>query len=63
MLKNVIKLEAHNDTWTTLKGELPGPPGTPYVGGTFLFEIQIPATYPLNPPMVICCQIKLKTLL
>lgn len=47
-----IKLELVNDNFTELKGEIGGPPDTPYEGGTFHLEIKIPETYPFNPPKV-----------
>ncbi|OAQ66331.1 ubiquitin conjugating enzyme (UbcA) [Pochonia chlamydosporia 170] len=33
-----------------LKGTIPGPPDTPYHGGTFTIDIQIPDTYPFKSP-------------
>ncbi|KAG5992367.1 hypothetical protein E4U43_003802 [Claviceps pusilla] len=33
-----------------LKGTISGPPDTPYVGGTFTIDIQIPDNYPFKPP-------------
>ncbi|KAK2184628.1 hypothetical protein NP493_258g06064 [Ridgeia piscesae] len=47
-----IKLELKNDSFTELRGEIAGPPDTPYEGGNFILDIQIPATYPFNPPVV-----------
>ncbi|CAK1588543.1 unnamed protein product [Parnassius mnemosyne] len=47
-----IKLELVNDSWTELKGQIAGPPDTPYEGGTFLLEIKVPETYPFNPPKI-----------
>jgi len=40
------------DSYTDLKGEIAGPPDTPYEGGTFFLEIKVPETYPFNPPKV-----------
>lgn len=41
-----------NDNYTELKGEIDGPPDTPYEGGKFVLEIKVPETYPFNPPKV-----------
>ncbi|XP_065058818.1 ubiquitin-conjugating enzyme E2-22 kDa-like [Rhopilema esculentum] len=50
--KNNIKLELVDDTYTKLRGEISGPPDTPYEGGRFVVDIDIPETYPFNPPKV-----------
>ncbi|KAK6173179.1 hypothetical protein SNE40_016683 [Patella caerulea] len=47
-----IKVELVNDTFNELRGEIAGPPDTPYAGGQFHLEIKIPETYPFNPPIV-----------
>lgn len=47
-----IKIELVKDNWTELKGEIAGPPDTPYAGGKFELEIKVPETYPFNPPKV-----------
>jgi ubiquitin-conjugating enzyme (huntingtin interacting protein 2) len=47
-----IKIELVNDNWSELRGEIAGPPDTPYEGGNFLLEIIVPETYPFNPPRV-----------
>lgn len=47
-----IRVELINETYTHLRGEIMGPPDTPYEGGRFLLEIKIPETYPFNPPVV-----------
>jgi len=36
--------------FTHWKGTIKGPEGTPYEGGTFVVDIQIPASYPFEPP-------------
>lgn len=33
-----------------LKGSFKGPPGTPYEGGTYIIDIEIPTEYPFRPP-------------
>jgi len=35
-----------------LRGEILGPPDTPYADATFILDILIPDTYPFNPPKV-----------
>ncbi|TGZ52317.1 Ubiquitin-conjugating enzyme E2-22 kDa [Temnothorax longispinosus] len=50
--KCAIKVELVNDSLTELKGEIAGPPDTPYEGGNFVLEIKVPETYPFNPPKV-----------
>jgi len=47
-----IRIDLLNDSWTQLRGEIAGPPDTPYEGGTFALEIVVPETYPFNPPKV-----------
>lgn len=33
-----------------LKASFPGPPDTPYEGGTYVVDIKIPQEYPFRPP-------------
>lgn len=47
-----IKVELKNDSFTELRGEIAGPPDTPYEGGNYILDIKIPETYPFNPPKV-----------
>jgi len=47
-----IKLELKNESFTELRGEIAGPPDTPYEGATYVLDIKIPETYPFNPPKV-----------
>jgi len=35
---------------THLRATFPGPPDTPYEGGTYVVDIQIPQEYPFKPP-------------
>jgi len=61
-----IRVDLVNDTWTELRGEIAGPPDTPYEGGTFHLEIIVPETYPFNPPKVmdlILCPLSIVTAL
>lgn len=37
---------------THLKGTFPGPPDTPYAGGTFQIDIVIPDMYPFKSPIM-----------
>lgn len=37
---------------THLKGTIPAPPDTPYSGGTFTVDIQIPDSYPFKSPIM-----------
>ena len=48
----MIKVELVNDNYSQLRGEISGPPDTPYEGGHFVLDIKIPETYPFNPPKV-----------
>ena len=34
------------------KGQIKGPEGTPYEGGTFVVDIVLPGDYPFVPPKV-----------
>ncbi|KAJ5191763.1 uncharacterized protein N7498_010748 [Penicillium cinerascens] len=37
---------------THLRGSFPGPPDTPYQGGTYNIDIKIPTDYPFRPPVM-----------
>lgn len=39
-----------DDDITHIRGTFPGPPGTPYEGGTFKIDVKIPNEYPFRPP-------------
>ncbi|RMD42875.1 hypothetical protein DV735_g2299, partial [Chaetothyriales sp. CBS 134920] len=47
-----IKVEPVGDSVSKLVGQFQGPPGTPYEGGTFDVDIQIPNEYPFKPPVM-----------
>ncbi|KAI5795046.1 ubiquitin-conjugating enzyme/RWD-like protein [Geopyxis carbonaria] len=40
----------NGDTMTHLHGSFAGPPDTPYAGGTYVIDIQLPDNYPFVPP-------------
>ncbi|KAA8647665.1 hypothetical protein EYZ11_007380 [Aspergillus tanneri] len=42
----------NEDDITHLRGSFPGPPGTPYEGGTYKIDIKIPIDYPFRPPVM-----------
>lgn len=46
-----LKLANENDL-TKLTGYFKGPPGTPYQGGLFQVDINIPNEYPFKPPVM-----------
>jgi ubiquitin-conjugating enzyme (huntingtin interacting protein 2) len=47
-----IKVDPVGDSVTKLVGQFEGPPGTPYEGGTYDVDIQIPNEYPFKPPVM-----------
>jgi len=47
-----IILNLEGNDLMKLKGEIDGPPDTPYAGGKYQLAIEIPPTYPFNPPKV-----------
>lgn len=49
---NNIKVELADASYSRIKGEITGPPDTPYEGGKFKLDVVIPETYPFNPPKV-----------
>ena len=40
------------DDLSHLKASFPGPPDTPYEGGTYVVDIKIPQEYPFRPPLM-----------
>uniref|UniRef100_A0A5S6Q1Y8 E2 ubiquitin-conjugating enzyme n=1 Tax=Trichuris muris TaxID=70415 RepID=A0A5S6Q1Y8_TRIMR len=47
-----IRVTVETDTFQELKGEIRGPPDSPYEGGIYEVAIQIPEMYPFHPPKV-----------
>ncbi|CAL8132159.1 unnamed protein product [Orchesella dallaii] len=47
-----IRLRFVSDNWNELRGEIAGPPDTPYEGGVFALQIVVPDTYPFVPPKI-----------
>jgi len=45
-----VSADAVDGDLTHWKGRMKGPEGTPYAGGAFVINIEIPADYPYNPP-------------
>ncbi|KAK6836062.1 ubiquitin conjugating enzyme [Apiospora arundinis] len=43
---------AESSDLTHLKASIPGPPGTPYEGGSFIVDVRIPTEYPFRPPVM-----------
>lgn len=49
---NIQVQPAHGDDLSSLKAAFPGPPDTPYEGGTYMVDIKIPNDYPFKPPIM-----------
>ena len=47
-----VKVELVDNSFQKLRGEIRGPPDTPFEDGTYIVDIVIPETYPFNPPKV-----------
>lgn len=47
-----FQVDLVDDQFNSLTGKIRGPPGTPYEGGLYDLSIEIPDTYPFNPPKV-----------
>ena len=48
--KITVQPIGNQDDVTHLRGTFPGPPDTPYEGGTYNVDIKIPTDYPFRPP-------------
>ena len=48
----VLATPIDSSNLTHLKGTFPGPPDTPYAGGTYTVDIQIPDMYPFKSPIM-----------
>lgn len=46
----VVEPAGNHDDLTHLRGSFPGPPDTPYEGGTYYVDIKIATDYPFRPP-------------
>jgi ubiquitin-protein ligase len=42
----------NDDEMSFWSASIAGPPGSPYAGGTFFLEIEIPSNYPAKPPSI-----------
>ena len=49
--KVVVEIASGEDL-THLLASFPGPPDTPYEGGTYVIDIKIPHEYPFRPPVM-----------
>ncbi|OZC06071.1 ubiquitin--protein ligase [Onchocerca flexuosa] len=47
-----VMIEIRNDSLTKIRGEIRGPPDSPYEGGTYALDITIPDEYPFQPPII-----------
>ena len=47
-----VHVELVDNSFLKLRGEIKGPPDTPFDGGKYILDITIPETYPFNPPKV-----------
>uniref|UniRef100_A0A915B8A0 E2 ubiquitin-conjugating enzyme n=2 Tax=Parascaris univalens TaxID=6257 RepID=A0A915B8A0_PARUN len=46
-----VMIEVRNDSLTKIRGEIKGPPDSPYEHGTYSLDITIPDEYPFQPPV------------
>nr|AXR85312.1 E2.299 [Sanionia uncinata] len=45
-----VSIEISEGDLTRMRGTINGPVGTPYEGGIFIVDIQLPSAYPFEPP-------------
>jgi ubiquitin-conjugating enzyme (huntingtin interacting protein 2) len=45
-----VSIEISEGDLTRMRGTINGPVGTPYEGGIFVVDIQLPSAYPFEPP-------------
>lgn len=45
-----VTAKPKGDSLSRLQGTIIGPEGTPFEGGTFLIDIDVPSGYPFEPP-------------
>jgi ubiquitin-conjugating enzyme (huntingtin interacting protein 2) len=48
----IVAYPANGEDLSHLKASFPGPPDTPYEGGTYIVDIKIPSEYPFRPPVM-----------
>lgn len=48
----IMSIELRDGVWTKLKAQIIGPSDTPYEGGKFDMNIEIPNSYPFYPPKI-----------
>lgn len=51
-LRTQYYIEASDSNILHLKGYVSGPPDTPYEGGKYYLDMNIPESYPFTPPKV-----------
>lgn len=49
---NILAEPANGNDVTHLLASFPGPPDTPYEGGTYIVDVKIPENYPFKPPVM-----------
>lgn len=49
---SILAQPADGTDMTHLLASFPGPPDTPYEGGTYVVDVRIPEQYPFRPPVM-----------